>query len=227
MTGTLYIVATPIGNLEDITLRALKTLKEVDLILAEDTRTTSILLKAHNIKNNLVSYNQHSYKDIKKLSFILEQIRLGKNIALVTDAGTPAISDPGNELVDFLLQSEPTLKVVPIPGPSSLTAAISVSGLDMSKFLFLGFWPKKKKTKLVKNLKELNYPFVFFESPFRVVKTLEDVKKEFGQDTTVFVARELTKLHETRYYGKVDAVLTQLTTTPLKGEVVVVVELGK
>ncbi len=221
MTGTLYIVATPIGNLEDITLRALKVLKEVDLILAEDTRVTKKLLNHYQIEKPIQTYHQHSSLDTKY--YILNTLSTGKNIALVTDAGTPGISDPGNELVSFINHNSQFMSVVPIPGPSSLTAAISVSGLDLSKFIFLGFWPKKGKTKLVKNLKELKLPFIFFESPFRIEKTLQDLKKEFGPDINIFIARELTKLHETRYYGKVEEVTSQLKKGSVKGEIVVIV----
>ncbi len=232
MAGTLYIVATPIGNLEDITLRALRVLKEVDLILAEDTRVTKKLLNHYQIEKSIQTYHQHSSLDTKY--YILNTLAAGKNIALVTDAGTPGISDPGNELVSYLIHNTGySIQVVPIPGPSSLTAAISVSGLDLSKFIFIGFWPKKKKTKLVSSLKELKIPFVFFESPFRIEKTLQDLEKNFGPDINIFIARELTKLHETLYRGKIEEVLiklkkdkmTQGSSSAVKGEIVVIVEL--
>ncbi len=225
MPGTLYIVATPIGNLEDITLRAIKTLKEVDLILAEDTRVTNNLLKHYDIDTSLLSYHQHSFKDIKKLTYILEELIKGKNIALVTDAGTPGVSDPGGELIEFLLKSEPNIKVVPIPGASSLTTAMSISGLKLNKFVFLGFLPKKKRTKTWQWIKDGKATFGFFESPFRLTKTLEELKEVFGQDTNIFIARELTKLHETIYRGKVEEVLVQLKKEKLKGEIVVIVSL--
>lgn len=225
MPGTLYIVATPIGNLEDITLRAIKTLKEVDLILAEDTRVTGNLLKHYDIDTSLLAYHQHSFQDIKKLTYILGKLIEGKNIALVTDAGTPSVSDPGGELIEFLLKNEPNIKVVPIPGASSLTAALSISGLKLTRFVFLGFLPKKKRTKIWQWIKEGEATFGFFESPFRLIKTLEELKEVFGQDTNIFIARELTKLHETIYRGKVEEVLVQLKKEKLKGEVVVIVSL--
>jgi 16S rRNA (cytidine1402-2'-O)-methyltransferase len=262
--GTLYIVATPIGNLEDVTLRAVKVLSDVDIVLAEDTRVTGKLLNYINSKlqitnykenfeknnrnqnaleglsvNNspitdhqslsqkpmLLSYHQHS-NDTRKLE-ILRHIITGKNIALVTDAGTPGISDPGNELISFLLVSVPDIKIVPIPGPSAITASLSVSGMNVNKFVFLGFLPKKKRSKLFAWLKEGNVPIVFFESPHRILKTLELLQKEFGENTKVFIARELTKMHETLYRGKIAEVVSQLGNGSVKGEIVVVVETGK
>ena len=224
MAGTLYVVATPIGNLKDITFRALEILKEVDLILAEDTRTTGNLLKHYEIKSNFLSYNQHSFRDPQKLTFILSQLSEGKNVALVTDAGTPAVSDPGGELIDFLVKNNPEIKVIPIPGASALTTAMSVSGLKLNHFVFLGFMPKKKRAKIWKWLKEGKVSFGFFESPFRIIKTLEEIKKEFGDSTQIFIARELTKLHETLYRGKVGEVLTKLKSEKVRGEIVVIVE---
>jgi len=229
MLGNLYIVATPIGNLEDITLRAINILKDVDCIIAEDTRITKKLLdfiatylKLSNYNPNLISYHQHSGEG-KKFE-ILNMLLNGKNLALVTDAGTPGISDPGNELIDFLLSYKSDLKVIPIPGPSSITAALSVSGFRTDKFLFLGFWPKKKQDKLINYLKTSKLPFVFYESPFRIIKTLITLKKAFGGDIRVFVGRELTKLYESLYRGKISEVLEKLQKERLKGEIVVVVE---
>ncbi|OGM67567.1 16S rRNA (cytidine(1402)-2'-O)-methyltransferase, partial [Candidatus Woesebacteria bacterium RIFCSPLOWO2_01_FULL_39_61] len=198
--GTLYIVATPIGNLEDITLRAIRVMGEVDIILAEDTRVAKKLLSSLNakwqIKNaKLVSYHQHSGEG-KKLE-ILNYLLDGKNIALVSDAGTPGISDPGNELIDFLLSYKPDLKIIPIPGASAITTALSVSGFRADKFLFLGFWPKKKVKRLIELIRLTKMSFVFYESPFRILRTLETLEKAFGSDLRVFVGRELTKMHET------------------------------
>ena len=152
MPGTLYIVATPIGNLEDVTLRAIRVMREADLILAEDTRVTGILLKHYDIDKPILSYHQHSDEG-KKLQILAELVS-GKNLALVSDAGTPGISDPGNELIDYLLEKEPNIKVVPIPGPAAITAAFSASGFKANKFVFIGFLPKKKRTKLFKWLAE-------------------------------------------------------------------------
>ena len=222
MLGTLYIVATPIGNLEDITLRALKTLKEVDLILAEDTRVTSILLKHYDIKVSVLSYHQHS-KDGTKLR-ILSELLAGKNLALVTDAGTPGISDPGNELIDFILEKEPTVKVVPIPGPTAITTALSASGFRVNSFVFLGFLPKKKRIKLFNWLKDGEISFAFYESPNRILKTLDALVESFGEGRRVLVARELTKLYETLYRGTISEVKLQLEKQKVRGEMVVVVE---
>lgn len=222
MQGTLYIVATPIGNLEDITLRALKVLREVDLILAEDTRQTSILLGHYDIKKPTLSYFQHS-GEAKKFE-ILNYLVSGKNIALVTDAGTPGISDPGNELLDFLLSYDSSLKVVPIPGACSVTVALSVCGFNTNRFLFLGFLPKKKRDRLFDWIKQGKVTFAFYESPNRILKTLEMLGRVFGERTYVFIARELTKVHETLYRGTIGKVRETLAKERVRGELVVVVE---
>lgn len=219
--GTLYVVGLPIGNLEDITLRALKILKEVDLILAEDTRVISKLLKHYDIENNILSYHQHS-SDEKKMQ-ILNYLQEGKKVALVTDAGTPGISDPGNELIDFLCKAWP-LKVEVIPGPSALTAALSICGFRTNNFVFLGFLPKKKKGKIILKLKDLGFTFAFFESPNRVLKSLEFLKEIFGGEKRVLVARELTKIYETLYRGSIDSVIGELSDGKIRGEIVLVVE---
>ena len=232
MTGTLYIVATPIGNLEDITLRAIRILGEVDLILAEDTRVTKKLLNFLSSNYNLpstkmLSYHQHSSK--KKKLQILNELLSGKNLALVTDAGTPGISDPGNELIDFLYQNtsayrDGPCKLVPIPGASAVTCALSISGLPANKFIFLGFLPKKKRTKLFDWLKDSKIKFAFYESPKRIVKTLEVLSEHFGPETTIVVASELTKLHESIYRGTISEVRDQISDIGnVKGEIVVVV----
>lgn len=226
-TGILYIVATPIGNLEDITLRALRVLKEVDIVLAEDTRVTSKLLNHYDIETNTLSYHHHSSD--KKKEEILAHIMSGKNIAQVTDAGTPGISDPGNELISYLLEKVPNIKIVPIPGASAIVTALSVSGMNINRFVFLGFMPKKKRKKLFNWLKEgpsassgQGMPFAFYESPNRVIKILKVIKEEFG-DVEVFVARELTKMHETLYKGNVTEVIVNLENDTVKGEIVVVI----
>jgi 16S rRNA (cytidine1402-2'-O)-methyltransferase len=220
-TGTLYIVATPIGNLEDITFRAIKTLKEVDLILAEDTRVTKTLLIKYEIVKPMISYHQQS-SDSKKAE-IMNQLILGKNIALVTDAGTPGISDPGNELVSYLIQNT-IYDIQAIPGPSSITSALSVCGFDVSKFTFIGFWPKKKSKKTLDFIKQNNLPVVFFESPFRIIKTLELLEVNF-RDKQIFVAQELTKLHERTLRGPLSDIRLELEKEKkelgrVKGEIV-------
>lgn len=222
LLGKLYIVATPIGNLEDITLRALRILKEVDYIYAEDTRKTSVLLTHYEIHRHILNYHAHS-GDNKK-DDILRNLLSGKDIALVTDAGTPGVSDPGNELIGFILERSPEIQVVPIPGASAITTLISVCGIDLSKFMFIGFFPKKKKLKLLTWTKESEVPIVFYESPFRIIKTLETIKSQWGDGTQVILGRELTKKFEEIMRGSVDVVLEKLKVeSRVKGEIVGVV----
>ncbi len=222
MPGTLYIVATPIGNLKDITLRAIEVLHKVDLILAEDTRVTSKLTTRYNIPTPIQSYHQHS-SEKKKLG-ILGRLGRGESVALVTDSGTPGVSDPGNELIDFILEQGERISIIPIPGAAAITAAISVSGFKMSKFLFIGFLPKKKRTKLIELIRQVKLPVVFYESPHRILKTLDFLAEHFGDDRRVFIARELTKLHETLYRGTISEVKKRLEKEKVRGEIVVVVE---
>ncbi len=227
MSGTLYIVATPIGNLEDITLRSIKTLKEVDYILAEDTRKTSILLSHYEIDTHALSYHQQS--SIQKKQEIAAMLLNDKNLALVTDAGTPGISDPGNELIDFLLTQIPDLKIIPMPGASSITTALSASGFNISNFLFIGFWPKKKTKKLFERIKLLDCPVVFFESPFRIQKTIDLLIKELGENKRIFLGQELTKMHERTLRGSLAEVRSKLSEEQnelgrVKGEIVLILE---
>ena len=222
MSGVLYIVATPIGNLEDITLRALRILREVDLVLAEDTRVASKLLNHYEIEKHILSYHQHS-SDKRKLE-ILRELLLGKKIALITDAGTPGISDPGNELVDFIYKNSDSVKIVPVPGPSALTAALSVCGFRTDKFVFLGFLPKKGNLGLFEWLKKGDFTFAFYESPMRILKTLDLLLENFGGEKRIVVARELTKIYETLYRGSIKEVKEKLVSDRLKGEIVVIVE---
>ena len=217
----LYIVATPIGNLEDITLRALKVLKSADLILAEDTRVTKKLLDRYKIKTRVISYHQHSSQ--KRKLEILNLLINGKDLALVTDAGTPGVSDPGNELVDFLATNGTDIKIVPIPGVSSLTTAISVSGFNMSKYIFVGFSGKKYIKTLFNILLKEELAFVFFESPKRLIKSLRQIEETLG-DRKVFVEREINKIYETLYRGKISEVIKMLEKEKVKGEVVVIVD---
>lgn len=219
--GMLYVVATPIGNLEDITLRAIRILKEVDIILAEDTRKTSILLKHFDIKSNVLSYHHHS-SDTKKAE-ILRYLLEGKNIALVTDAGTPGISDPGNELISYLHSFNPQINIIPVPGASAVTALLSVSGKNVSKFVHLGFLPKKKLKKELKWVQETKIPFVFFESPYRIAKTLDVLQEIVGEKAEVVIGRELTKVYEVIIRGTLKEVKTIVETTDRRGEYVVLV----
>ncbi|MCX6766637.1 MAG: 16S rRNA (cytidine(1402)-2'-O)-methyltransferase [Candidatus Moranbacteria bacterium] len=198
--GKLYIIATPIGNLEDITLRALRVLKEVDLILCEDTRVTKKLLDRYEIKKPLLSYHHHS--KLSRVEKIAEHLENGKNLALVSDAGTPGVSDPGNELIAQLL-NQGEVEIVPIPGASAVSTLASVAGINMSRFTFLGFPPHKKgRETYFREVAEAKYPIVYFESPHRFLKNLELLEK-FKSDAKLIVGRELTKMFEEILRGEV------------------------
>ena len=220
----LYIVATPIGNLEDITLRAINVLSNSDLILAEDTRVTRTVLVRYNIKKEVLSYHQHS--GFKKVDHIIELLKEGKNLALVTDAGTPGINDPGGFLISEALKAIPDLKIMPIPGPNAAIAALSVSGFSTDEFVFLGFPPHKKgRQTFFKNISEIKSTVVFYESKHRILKALENLKKfsEIGNRQMV-IARELTKQFETIYRGTLAEIKPRLTEKNLLGEFVVIIE---
>lgn len=219
----LYIVATPIGNLEDVSKRALRVLAGADLVLAEDTRITKRLLEYYHIKTALLSYHQHS--QFQKTDYILKLLKEGKNLALVSDAGTPGVADPGNELVkkavDFLGGQ---IQVVPIPGSSALIAAASISGFPTDRFLFLGFPPaKKKRKKFFTAVSKSEYPVILYESTHRILKTLRELKLSV-QDRRVVVCQELTKKFERTYRGTVVQVMEKMENQDLRGEFVVVVE---
>jgi len=216
----LYIVATPIGNLEDITLRALRTLKEVDYIAAEDTRQTQKLLNKYEIKTKTLSF--HSYSSDTKLEKIIDLLKEGKNIALVSDAGTPGISDPAYSLTRRVLEEE--IPLIPIPGPSSLLAALTMSGLPMDKFVYLGFLPLKKgRQTLLKQLAEEKRTLVIFESPHRILKTLNNLKEYLG-NREIAVCREITKIYEEAVRGTIEEVIEIFTEKKPKGEFVLVVK---
>jgi len=222
----LYIIATPIGNLNDITIRALEMLKGVDLILCEDTRKTRKLLARHDIKTKTLSYHQHSR--LKKINYILNLLKEGRNLALVSDAGTPGVSDPGNKLIEKVIESlSGQVRIVPIPGPSAVTAAVSIAGFPMQKFCFLGFPPTKRKRKsFFKKIAESEYPVIFYESPYRILKTLNELNleaKSCNLGPKIVVCRELTKRFETVYRGEIDEVIEQLKMDKIKGEFVVIV----
>ena len=219
--GVLYIVSTPIGNLEDITLRALRVLKEVDLIAAEDTRRTRQLLTHYGIHKPLISYHEHNRRMREKT--LLNDLRGGKSVALVTDAGTPGISDPGEELVRGAVQEG--IPLVSIPGPVALVAALSVSGLPTESFLFYGFLPSKAaaRRKWLTSLEERPETLVFYESPRRLSSLLEDAAQILGERRVV-VAREMTKVYEEVYRGTVSEVLEQIGKEEVKGEVTVILE---
>ncbi len=219
----LYIVATPIGNLEDITIRAVNALSNSDLILAEDTRVTRVLLDRYNIKKEILSYHQHS--GFKKVEHIIKLLKDGKNLALVTDAGTPGISDPGGFLISEALKAIPDLKVVPIPGANAAIAALSISGFPTDEFVFLGFPPHKKgRQTFFKNISKIDSTIVFYESKHRILKALENLEKfsELG-DRPMLVARELTKQFETTYRGTLAEIKPRLTDKNLLGEFIVVI----
>jgi len=225
--SNLYIIATPIGNLEDITFRALRILKEVDLVLCEDTRQTQKLFSHYNITTPTLSYHQHS--KLQKVDYILDILKSGKNLALVSDAGTPGISDPGNQLVNLAANKISDLVVIPIPGPSALISAGSVSGFPVDKFIFMGFPPiKNKREKFFKELASLKYPVIFYESPYRIIKTLMQLKNEFEKqklDPDVIVCREITKMFETIYRGKINKAIEDINKGEIKGEFTVIINL--
>lgn len=219
--GALYIVATPIGNLGDITLRALETLKSVDIIAAEDMRVTRKLLSHYGIEKRLVNYREHN--EIKQAEALVSLVREGKNIALVTDAGTPGISDPGFRIVKRAQQEG--VKVVSIPGPSALIAALSISGLPTDSFVFFGFPSKKpgKRKKLFKSAGEYPHSVIFYESPFRVLKSVRDMRETLG-NRDIFIARELTKKFEETFSGAIDRAIAWLEAKKsIKGEFVIIV----
>ena len=213
----LYLISTPIGNLEDITLRSLEILKNSDIILCEDTRRSLKLLNHYNIKKKLVPY--HKFNEKKELNKVIKYLNEGRILSLISDAGTPLLSDPGHLLVRECLDRK--ISVCPIPGPSSITTSMSVSGFE-DKFVFYGFLPKKEKElkKVLLNLKDLNFSIIFFVPGIKINFYLKHFKSYFfGRN--LFIARELTKIHETFYRESVDKI--KLFTSPLKGEVTIVI----
>ena len=218
--GTLYLVATPIGNLEDITYRAVKVLSSVDLIAAEDTRKTKILLDHYNINKPMMSY--YSYNEQIRAPQLIEKLLTGQSIALVSDAGTPGISDPAFHIVQQALQNN--IPIIPIPGPSAFLSALIVSGLPTDKFVFEGFIPQKKgrKTKF-ESLKSEFRTIIIYESPHRIFKTLSDIQSYLG-NRNVVVARELTKKFEEIVRGSIQSVLAEMSKKQPRGEYVVIIE---
>lgn len=222
MSGLLSVVATPIGNLEDITARAVRVLGEADAIACEDTRVTSKLLSHLGISKPLLSVHEHT--NPKAVASLVARVKAGERIAYVCDAGTPGMNDPGGKVVEAM--TEAGLKVEAIPGPSALTAAISVCGFPMDEFTYVGFIPHKKgRETLFKEMSERETPTVFLESTHRIMKTLEALTKHIHPERMVFVGRELTKMHETLYRGMIKDVIQQLEATSTKGEFIVI--LGK
>ncbi len=210
----LYLVATPIGNLQDVTLRALELLKEVDAILCEDTRHSQKFLQHHGIKKPLISF--HSHSDERKLANILDRLKNGEQLALISDAGSPGISDPGYKIVKMAHLNQ--IQVSVLPGPCAAIAGVTASGLPSDKFLFLGFLPQKKgRQTLIKSLEDLPYSVVFYESPFRVLKTLKQLL-EFLGDRHISVSREISKLHEEVFTGKICEAIDKFTCQKPRGE---------
>ena len=216
----LYIVATPIGDLDDITLRAIKTFEEVDFVFAEDTRVTKKLLNHLGIEKIVNRYDEHT--KMHQVSNIANMLENGNKIALVTDAGTPCISDPGFEVVDEALKRG--IKVIPIPGPSAMTAAASVAGISTRRFCFEGFLPKKKgRQTLLKSLATEERTIVIFESPHRIEKTLRDIETFIGVREVVIV-REITKIYEEILRGTTTELIEKLSQNPIKGEIVLLIK---
>jgi 16S rRNA (cytidine1402-2'-O)-methyltransferase len=222
MKGKLYIVSTPIGNLEDITLRAIRILKEVDLIACEDTRVTKKLLSHYQIHKPLTSYHEHNERE--KAEELLSILESGKNIAVVSDAGTPGVSDPGYRLIS--LASEKGIDVISIPGPSAAIAALSVSGLSTSSFIFFGFLPKsdKKRREFLESVREYTETLIFYESPNRIIDTLKNMVETLG-NRRVSVSREVTKVFEETLRWKISHVIQILEQREgIKGEFTIVLE---
>ena len=220
--GCLYIVATPIGNLEDITLRALKTLKSVDLIACEDTRHTLKLLNHYEISKPLISYHRHN-EEIKS-EILMEKLKKGEQIALVSDAGTPGICDPGQEIIKQCIIEN--IEIVPIPGACAMVNALICSGIDTSEFTFLGFLPLHKKLRKVKieEIKNSNKTIIMYEAPHKLKNTLMDLKDVLG-DRNLVLAREITKIHEEFLRGTIDELLEKIQD--IKGEFVIIIEKGE
>lgn len=220
MPGTLYLAATPIGNLEDLTLRVIRILKEVDLVVCEDTRVTSKILAHLEIRKPLLSVHEHATAD--RIEQIMGRLGRGEQVLYASDAGTPGVNDPGGKLVEAAFAQG--ISVIPLPGPSALTAAISVSGFAMDEFTYCGFIPHKKgRETLFREIAARTTPTVCFESTHRIEKTLESLAKVLAPHRLLFCGRELTKMHETLYRGSVDEVRKQLQASSHKGEFVLII----
>jgi hypothetical protein len=221
--GTLYIVATPIGNLDDITLRAIKTLQEADLIAAEDTRHTLKLLNHLEISKPMISYHRHNEET--KSNVLIEKLQEGQNIALVSDAGTPGICDPGEEVIKKCI--ELGINIVPIPGACAMINSLICSGIDTKEFTFLGFLPlnKKLRKKKLEEIEKENKTIIIYEAPHKLETTLKDLQKVLTQDRKVTLAREITKIHEEFIRGNIDEIIQKAEN--LKGEIVLIIEGNK
>jgi 16S rRNA (cytidine1402-2'-O)-methyltransferase len=215
--GTLYVCGTPIGNLEDVSIRLLKTLRRVDLIACEDTRHTIKLLNRYKIKKNLISYHEHSSNE--REDHLLQEILSGKNVALVSDAGMPCISDPGQELVKKAIEAGINIEV--IPGPSAVTAALAISGLDSSSFIFYGFLPRQRNLRrsLLKDMQEESRTVIFYEAPHRLLASLADMKELLGEEQPLTIGRELTKQYQEMQRGTVAELLDIFQIRTPRGEI--------
>lgn len=217
--GILYVVPTPVGNLEDMTLRAIRVLKEADLILAEDTRTSGILLKHFEIKNAMQSH--HKFNEHQTVGNVVERIKAGETVALISDAGTPGISDPGFLIVRECVRNG--IEVQCLPGATAFVPALVSSGLPDERFCFEGFLPQKKgRMTRLNALREETRTMVFYESPFRLLKTLTQFAETFGAERPVSVCREISKVHEESVRGTLEEVIAHFTATPPRGEIVIV-----
>lgn len=218
--GTLYIVPTPVGNMEDMTLRAIRTLKEADIVLAEDTRTSGILLKHFDIQNRLMSH--HKFNEHGTTNGIVERLKAGQNVALISDAGTPGISDPGFFLAREAARAGITVQC--LPGATACIPAIVASGLPCDRFCFEGFLPQKKgRQTLLNSLREEQRTMIFYESPYRLMKTLTQFADTFGPERQASVCREISKVHEESVRGTLASLIDHFTQTEPRGEIVVVV----
>lgn len=227
MDATLYVIATPIGNLEDVSPRARRVLAEVGTLIAEDTRVARALLSGIGVAAPRIAA-LHAHSTEKQIGDIVERLAAGERCALITDAGTPGISDPGAHFLDRAYAALPGLRVVPIPGPSAVLAALSVCGFYADRFLFLGFPPHKKgRTAFFKEVADAQETVVFFESPHRIEKTLDALAETLSAQRRICIGRELTKVYETIVRGPVGHVLEVVRAAPLKGEFVIVVERAK
>jgi len=214
--GTLYVCGTPIGNLEDVSIRLLKTLRKVDIIACEDTRHTIKLLNRYKIKNRLLSYHEHSNSD--REDYLLEEIKKGQNIALVSDAGMPGISDPGEKLIKKAIEAG--IRVEVIPGPSACTAALAISGLDSTAFVFVGFLPNRRKPRLeaLQDLKSESRTVIFYEAPHRLLDTLTDLQEIMGEEQVLVIGRELTKQYQEMQRGTLKELLSFYEKHSPRGE---------
>ena len=223
MCGKLYLVATPIGNLEDITFRAINTLKNVDIIAAEDTRHTLKLLNHYEISKPLISYHRHN-EDVKT-DILISKLLEGKNIAIVTDAGTPGISDPGEEIVKDAIKNN--IEIVPIPGACALINALIPSGLNTKEFAFYGFLPlnKKNRKNIFERIKNEDKTIILYEAPHKLIKTLEDILENIG-DINCVLAKEITKIHEEFLRNNISEIINRLNEKGIKGEYIILLDMN-